>query len=209
MINSGEKPWNIFCPGPSLKYFDGDIFHTIGIVPAVDPKSAIFYPGVAVNNAIFYPGLRDYCQFWAVQDNPSPFLDKGTSLFGARPVVWCRKEFSEVWKRHSFPVWTHPATEGSFRETLTVFKNPFPFVEFLGLTVTTAMIRAVQMGARTLYIFGCDLQGEGYACGEDYQHRSKTNWEERWKNELQTMRVVANFLRGEGVQIKNFGLAQF
>jgi hypothetical protein len=160
--------WTVLLPGPSLAAVRREDFRPAG-------------PVVAVNSAVLSPLRSD---FWCMQDSVRVWEQTASKVAVARagdlPVVWCQDQQREAWAILGFQTAAHPDTEEAFR---TAFVRAPAGVRYTALTMLVALARVVFAGASRVIVYGCDLEGVGYAHGTDLRNRHPMIWQERWKSE--------------------------
>lgn len=173
------KTWHILLPGPSLSKL------------TVRPEG----PVVSVNKAICHEIQPDY---FCALDSPLSLgaeADQGSwnwsmwdRLQRLRPWVWTDPLNFKLWHKYGYP-----QTEGWKWDASGIPWWPAPSKK----TVFYAIQGAVLRGAKSIHLWGCDMEGDNYFDGP-----AKGAWgDSRWKTEALKLYRVIDAAKEAGVTI--------
>lgn len=169
--------WTVLATGPSLRRLRPEHVDATG-------------PIVAINLAVLSPVRAD---FWCCLDNASNFkqvwLERSYAERKALPVVWCRAQQAIDWREAGMRCWTFPELPSDFIAENMPAMREVRFSVF-HITILATISRCIGLGAKHVDVFGCDLAGREHAFGKDPSNRSAGNWDQRWREELETMTLA-------------------
>lgn len=183
--------WNLILPGPSLEE----------TIDQADPS----YPTMAVSHAIRAPHFAEYWVDWEGPNDTrhgNAWLNRAKGPPNPSTIITAGRHAKTWHKWFSKRRFGDPLIVGQAK--IDPIPDPWRDARLDQGPAWVLAIRAMVLrgAARLIYVYGMDLEGEGYAYGApDYRRRSPAEWEGRWVGERNLLLRMAELLDGIEVEL--------